>query len=59
MGSRGRGAVDCSVRIWDLASGQCTTTLEGHADWVTCVAFSPVDKRVVASSSADGTAIIW
>ncbi|HEY5434886.1 MAG TPA: hypothetical protein VIK13_06610, partial [Candidatus Limnocylindrales bacterium] len=47
-----------TVRIWELASGTCVRTLQGHTDWVSAVAVSP-DGHWVVSGSRDGTVRIW
>ncbi|EGN92372.1 hypothetical protein SERLA73DRAFT_191223, partial [Serpula lacrymans var. lacrymans S7.3] len=53
------GSQDCTVRIWDAATGQLKAgPFEGHSDCVDCVAFSP-DGFTVASSSQDSTIKIW
>ena len=52
------GSWDNNVKIWDVATGTCTQTLEGHWNWVGSVAFSP-NSELVASGSADNTVKIW
>ncbi|KAG8699285.1 hypothetical protein FRC09_006712 [Ceratobasidium sp. 395] len=53
------GSNDCTVRIWDSASGRpIYGPLEGHEAWVASVDFSP-DSKYIASGSWDGTLRIW
>ncbi|MFF3687258.1 NB-ARC domain-containing protein [Streptomyces sp. NPDC002187] len=52
------GGADKTVRIWDRASGTCTTTLTGHTATVQSVAISP-DGTWLATGSADKTVRIW
>merc|ERR1712216_410869 len=49
---------DEPVRIWDVASGECRATLEGHTGGVNGVAFSG-DGSQVASCSGDEPVRIW
>ncbi|MBC8876829.1 MAG: hypothetical protein H8E44_45965 [Planctomycetes bacterium] len=45
---------DVTVKLWDVATGQETLTLKGHAKQVNSVAFSPEGTRL-ASASKDCT----
>ena len=46
------GSVDRAVKLWDLTSGDCVQSLEGHSWYVYSVSFSP-DGTKVASGSRD------
>ena len=52
------GCDDRTARLWDVETGACVKTLEGHGDGVTSVCFSP-DGKQVASGSADSMARLW
>jgi WD40 repeat protein len=47
-----------SVQVWEVPAGKLLAELEGHADAVTCVAYSP-DSRWLASGSDDHTVCLW
>ncbi|KAL2138077.1 hypothetical protein VTI28DRAFT_7495 [Corynascus sepedonium] len=49
---------DKTVKIWDPATGQCVSTLEGHSDFVHSMAWSH-DAARLASASRDKTVKIW
>ena len=49
---------DNTVRVWQVATGQCIQTLEGHTDAVTSVAFSH-DASHIVSGSWDNTVRVW
>lgn len=46
------------IWLWDIAGGNKTATLKGHAGMVWSVVFSP-DGKTLASSSQDGTVKLW
>jgi WD40 repeat protein len=51
------GSDDCTVRVWDPASGSCSAVLKGHQGGVVALAVFP-DGRYV-SGSEDGTIRLW
>ncbi len=51
------GADDGNVHIWDLNTNT-ERVLEGHSDWVNCVASAP-ESRFAVSASDDGTLKLW
>ncbi|MEM6353398.1 MAG: WD40 repeat domain-containing protein, partial [Cyanobacteria bacterium P01_D01_bin.14] len=52
------GSDDHSVRLWDLHTGQCQTTLAWHKHWVRAVTFSP-DGKFLASAGDDRLIQLW
>ena len=52
------GGFDEHVKLWDIRSGTCISTLPAHSDPVTGVSFSR-DSTVVASGSHDGLIRLW
>ncbi|KAK1595384.1 WD40-repeat-containing domain protein [Colletotrichum navitas] len=51
-------SADCTIKTWDLTTGQCLQTLEGHTEAVDLVAFSGDSKQLV-SASYDCIVKIW
>ena len=51
------GGVDNKVKVWNLETQECMT-LEGHTNWVDCVAFSSCGK-FVASGALDKKVKVW
>lgn len=57
----GRMAVsagDQTLKLWDIATGECTCTLVGHGGNVCACAWSN-DGAIIASGSADDTLKLW
>lgn len=44
------GSGDHTLRVWDVTDGVPIALMQGHTDWVNCVAVSP-DGRLIASCS--------
>ena len=44
------GSRDKTVKLWDVTSGECLQTLEGHSDDVMSVSFSPDGTKVASGS---------
>lgn len=49
------GSADCAVKIWDIESAHCASTLGHHSDKVQAVAFHPSKAEVLLSGSFDKT----
>jgi platelet-activating factor acetylhydrolase IB subunit alpha len=49
---------DKTLRIWDVTTGFCVKTINGHADWVRDVSPS-FDGRWLVSTGNDQTARLW
>jgi WD40 repeat protein len=60
--SDGRHAIsagdDCTLRLWDLQSGQCLKVLLGHRQRITSVALSADGCRALSAGS-DGELMVW
>ncbi len=52
------GSHDHTVRLWDIATGQCINTLRGHRSWIQVVTFS-ADGRYLASGANDNAIRLW
>ena len=51
-------AGDDVVRVWDVRTGRCLRTLEGHLGWVESAALSP-DGTVAITGGTDRTVRVW
>ncbi|MEP0885603.1 NB-ARC domain-containing protein [Trichocoleus sp. ST-U3] len=52
------GGEDCTIRLWDVATGIYHSVWQAHEHWVRSVVFSP-DGQTLASSSYDKTIKLW
>ena len=52
------GDKDHALEIWDLESGECRATLEGHKGMIRSAAITPDGKRIL-SGSGDNTIRVW
>jgi WD40 repeat protein len=52
------GSSDNSLKLWDIATGQCLCTFIGHANYVSSVCLS-ADCRFALSGSWDNTLKLW
>ena len=49
---------DGTIKEWDIATGQCVFTYEGHSSWVRSVAYAPDGKSFI-SGALDNTIKEW
>jgi WD40 repeat protein len=54
----GTASLDGTARIWDVATGQCLSTLTGHTGPVEAIAWSP-DSAHLATTSRDQHIRLW
>jgi WD40 repeat protein len=52
------GGADCTVKLWEAATGHCLRTFEGHIRVITAVCLGR-GGRLILSGSADDTLKLW
>ena len=52
------GSTDKTLKVWDVATGECVATLEGHSNSIYCVAIFSDGRRII-SGSGDGNLKLW
>ncbi|CAD6914798.1 unnamed protein product [Tilletia laevis] len=50
------GSKDCTVKVWNRATGRCVHTLAGHARSVLCLQY---DDELLVTGSSDHTVLVW
>lgn len=50
---------DNTIRLWDLATGNCLRTLSGHKYGVHSVCISADGRWVLSAGGPDGTVVLW
>jgi WD40 repeat protein len=49
---------DCTVKTWDITTGECVATYTGHLSWVTSVAYNH-GATLLCSASKDCSVRLW
>lgn len=52
------GSQDCTLKLWDLDSGVCLTTLKGHPNGIWSLGFHPTLPLLISGSN-DSTVKLW
>ena len=58
MGRKPSGSADKTLKLWDLAAGECLQTLSGHTNWVLAACLSE-DNQYALSAGGDGRLRLW
>jgi len=49
---------DKTLKLWEVVTGYCKRTYEGHEDWVKCLAINETGTQIVSGSS-DQCVMLW
>ncbi len=52
------GSQDQTLKLWDMDTGCCIKTLQGHQSWIRACAMS-CDRKILVSGSSDGMIKLW
>ena len=52
------GSHDCTIRVWNILTGQQERVIEGHTGKIYCVSIS-ANGKLLASKSSDNSIRIW
>jgi len=51
---------DTNVRVWNIDKGSCDAILEGHTNWIRCLAVRQIGERImVATGGLDSLVCVW
>jgi WD40 repeat protein len=53
------GSWDKTIRVWDLQSGECLRTLEGHSNRISALQMTPDQRHPRIAGSVDKTLKLW
>ena len=52
------GGGDCVIKVWELSSGYCALSMEGHTKYISSIVVTDGEKQVF-SGSFDTTIKAW
>jgi periodic tryptophan protein 1 len=52
------GSADCTVRLWDLSTETCASTLKHHTDKVQAVRWHPIEAGILLTAAYDKKVIV-
>ena len=52
-------SLDKSIKLWNLDTGAELSTMSGHSQPVSCLAFKPDDSNILVTGSYDETLKMW
>jgi WD40 repeat protein len=52
------GSYDKTIKLWDIKSGQCISTMRNHSSWVSSIQYDPLFDKLI-SGSWDCTIRLW